>query len=352
MIQQTLKGNYPILATAWQEDGTFDPVSQARLIDWLIDSGVHGLVTLANASEGHAQSDEERDRLLEFVMDRVRGRVPVIVTVTHFASEIACERARRAEALGAACVMAMPQFFGNWGSDVSSVFNYYETLAGAIKIPVMVQDHPVSGVPMNADFLARLACEIENVRYFKLEFTQSPFKIARILAQGNGGVEQVFGGESGVYLLEEYERGGRGTMPACYMPSVFTRALALLDEGELESAHKFFAPYIPLINFELRLANRNVWKCILKALGVIESDRIRGPFPPYWDAVTRRQFMDHVARVDPATFGVPVKSRVQARKVVEDVPAVTQVPVPLPTPVPTPVTVTEAGAGAGTGAQA
>ena len=309
MKTQVLEGNYPILATAWKDDGSFDAFSQARLIDWLIASGVHGLVMLANASEGHALSDVERDRLLEFGLKRVAGRVPVIVTVTHFASEVAVERARKAEGLGAACVMSMPQFFGNWGSDLKAVLAYYEALSKAVKIPVMVQDHPVCGVPMTADFLARLAKEIAQVSFFKLEFTQSPYKIARILAEAGGAVQAVFGGESGVYLLEEHERGGRGTMPACYMPGVFTRTLQLLEEGSLEAAHKFFAPYIPLLNFELRLANRNVWKCILKQLGVIASDRIRGPLPPYWDAVTRRQFTDHVARVDPATFGVPVKSR-------------------------------------------
>src|SRR5690554_112797 len=175
MTTQLLKGNYPILATAWTDDGRFDPTSQARLIDWLIDSGVHGLVMQANASEGHDQSDEEKDQILKFGMERVAGRVPVIATVTHFAAEVAAEKARRAEDLGVACVMSMPQFFGNWGSDAAAVMSYYQALAEAVGIPVMVQDHPISGVPMNAEFLARLSTEIPNVSYFKLEFTQSPY---------------------------------------------------------------------------------------------------------------------------------------------------------------------------------
>lgn len=307
MTTKILKGNYPVLATAWTDDGQFDATSQARLIDWLIDSGAHGLVMLANASEGHAQSDAEKDHLLEFGLKRVAGRVPVVVTVTHFAAELAIEKARKAEALGAACVMSMPQFFGNWGSDGAAVFSYFEALSKAVKIPVMAQDHPISGVPMSAEFLAKLAGEIENLSYFKLEFTQSPYKMGRVITQVGDSVKAMFGGESGVYLLEEYERGGRGTMPGCYMPRVYSEAFNLLEAGELECAHKFFAPYIPLINYELRLANRNLSKCILKELGVIDSERIRGPQPAYWDAVSRKQFLDHVRRVDPATFGVPIK---------------------------------------------
>ena len=307
-MTKLLRGNFPILATAWADDGRFDPTSQARLIDWLIDSGVHGLVVAANASEGHAQSDAEREQIVKFALKRVAGRVPVIVTVTHFASEIACEKARQAEALGAACVMSMPQFFGNWGSDLGGAYAYYRTLAGAVRIPVMVQDHPVSSVAMNADFLAKLAAEIENVSYFKLEFTQSPFKMARMLAQAGAGVKAMFGGESGIYFIEEYERGGRGTMPACYLPAVFSATWRHLEAGDFRGAHAVFDPYVPLLNFELRMANRNLWKCILKQLGVIASDRVRGPMPAYWDAETQRQCRDHVQRLDPATFGVPVRS--------------------------------------------
>jgi dihydrodipicolinate synthase/N-acetylneuraminate lyase len=304
-----LRGNFPILATAWTDEGRFDPASQARLIDWLIDSGVHGLVVAANASEGHAQSDAERERIVKFCVRRIAGRVPVIVTVTHFAVEIAREKARRAEDLGAACVMSLPQFFGNWGSDVAATFAYYRALAESVNIPVMVQDHPVSGVAMSAEFLTRLAAEIPNVSYFKLEFTQSPFKMARVLAQATGRVKGMFGGESGIYFIEEYERGGRGTMPACYLPRVFSETFRLLEAGDANAAHALFDRYVPLLNFELRMANRNLWKSILKQLGVIASDRVRGPMPAYWDADTRRQCMEHVARLDPTTFGVPVKSR-------------------------------------------
>lgn len=320
-MTKLLRGNFPILATTWADDGRFDPTSQARLIDWLIDSGVHGLVLAANASEGHAQSDEERERIVTFCLKRVRGRVPVIVTVTHFAIEVAAEKARHAEALGAAGVMSLPQFFGNWGSDLSAVLAYYRALASAVKIPVMVQDHPVSGVVMNADFLARLALEIPGVNYFKLEFTQSPFKMARVLAQAGKNVKAMFGGESGIYFIEEYERGGRGTMPACYLPGVFSETFRRLEAGDVTGAHAYFDPYVPLLNFELRMANRNLWKCILKQMGIIASDRVRGPQPAYWDAETRRQCLEHVQRLDSRNFGVAVRTRVSRARPVARVSA-------------------------------
>jgi hypothetical protein len=88
---------------------------------------------------------------------------------------------------------------------------------------------------------------------------------------------------------------------------------ARLERGDIAGAHEKFDPYVPLLNFELRMANRNLWKCILKHLGIIASDRVRGPMPAYWDAETQRQCLEHVKRLDPATFGVPVKAHVAAK---------------------------------------
>jgi 4-hydroxy-tetrahydrodipicolinate synthase len=74
-------GIYPILATCFKPDETIDYESQEKLIDYCINEGAHGLVTLANASEGHLMSDHEKKELLVYVISKVSGRVPVIVTV-------------------------------------------------------------------------------------------------------------------------------------------------------------------------------------------------------------------------------------------------------------------------------
>ena len=78
-----LEGVFPILATCFDADGTIDYGSQKRLIEFCLDCGVHGLVMLANASEGHLLSEEEKRSLAEFGLREVRSRVPVIITVNH-----------------------------------------------------------------------------------------------------------------------------------------------------------------------------------------------------------------------------------------------------------------------------
>ena len=79
----------------------------------MIDQGVDGICILANYSEQFLLTDDERDTLLELCLAHVAGRVPVIVTCSHFSTRIAAERARRAAAgRRAAMLMLMPPYHG------------------------------------------------------------------------------------------------------------------------------------------------------------------------------------------------------------------------------------------------
>ena len=85
---------------------------QRRVLDCMIDQGVDGICVLANYSEQFLLSDEERTALLDLCLGHVAGRVPVIVTCSHFSTQIAADRARRAANAGAKMLMLMPPYHG------------------------------------------------------------------------------------------------------------------------------------------------------------------------------------------------------------------------------------------------
>src|SRR5687767_13027421 len=105
-------GVYPVVPTTFSEDGELDLESQKRSVDFLIDAGSDGLCILANYSEQFAISDSERETLTQTILKHVAGRVPVIVTTTHFSTAICADRSRRAQDAGAAMVMIMPPYHG------------------------------------------------------------------------------------------------------------------------------------------------------------------------------------------------------------------------------------------------
>ena len=113
MVNSTIyRGVFPVVPTIFDTAGRLDLEGQRRCVDFLIDAGSNGICILANFSEQFLLTDEERKILMHEVLDHVAGRVPVIVTTTHFASHICAERSKRAEQAGAAMVMVMPPYHG------------------------------------------------------------------------------------------------------------------------------------------------------------------------------------------------------------------------------------------------
>ena len=106
------KGVFPVVPTTFTESGELDLASQKRAVDFMIDAGSSGLCILANFSEQFVLSDAEREVLTTTILAHVQGRVPVIVTTTHFSTQICAERSLRAQQAGAAMVMVMPPYHG------------------------------------------------------------------------------------------------------------------------------------------------------------------------------------------------------------------------------------------------
>jgi Dihydrodipicolinate synthase/N-acetylneuraminate lyase len=135
-------------------DGRLDLEGQKRAIDFMIDAGSHGLCILANFSEQFVLTDDERDSVMTTVLEHVAGRVPVIVTTTHFSTFVCAERSRRAQERGAAMVMVMPPYHGATvpgagGGDLRLRTAAFPT---PLSIPIMVQDAPVAGTPLSVPF--------------------------------------------------------------------------------------------------------------------------------------------------------------------------------------------------------
>ncbi|HVQ65467.1 MAG TPA: dihydrodipicolinate synthase family protein, partial [Terriglobia bacterium] len=169
-IQARYKGVFPVVPTTFTESGDLDLESQVRCVDFMIDAGSNGICILANFSEQFVLSDDEREVLSTAILRHVAGRVPVIVTTTHFSSRICVERSRRAQEEGAAMVMVMPPYHGaTIRIPEQQIYDFFGELSAALRIPVMIQDAPVSGTILTAAFIARMAKELERVAYFKIE---------------------------------------------------------------------------------------------------------------------------------------------------------------------------------------
>jgi 2-keto-3-deoxy-L-arabinonate dehydratase len=295
-----IRGVVPIAPTPFRDNGDLDLDSQRRVFDCMIDQGVDGICILANYSEQFLLTDEERNVLQDLSLRHVASRVPVIVTCSHFSTRIAAERARRAAAGGADMLMLMPPYHGALlRADETGTFEHFARVAEAAPgVPIMVQDAPLSGVTLSVQFLARLARELPQVAYFKIEVPGTAAKLRALIAAGGDAIQGPFDGEEGITLLVDLDAGATGTMPSALLPDLIKPVLEHHRAGRRAEAAAAYARILPLINYENRQCGLRATKIVMAAGGVIASEAVRHPLEPL-PAATRAGLLELVTALEP-----------------------------------------------------
>lgn len=298
-LKRRYTGIFPVAPTIFDESGAIDLPGQLRAIDFMIDAGSDGICILANFSEQFVLSDEEREMLTSAILNHVAGRVPVIVTTTHFSSRITAERSKRAEDQGAAMVMIMPPYHGaTFRVPEPAIHSYFQTVSDAISIPIMIQDAPVAGTPLSAAFLARMAQEIEQVSYFKIEVPQAAEKLRALIRLGGEAIEGPWDGEEAITLLADLDAGATGAMTGGGYPDGLKPIIHEYLAGNREAAVERYDRWLPLINVENRQGGLLAAKALMKEGGIIACDAPRHPLVPL-SPEARMGLLDAARRLDP-----------------------------------------------------
>jgi len=293
------RGIFPVVPTPFTEAGELDLPSQKRAVDFMIDSGVDGLCILANFSEQFVLSDEEREVLTRTILEHVAGRVPVIVTTTHFSTQVCAARSRRAQDQGAAMLMIMPPYHGaTIRVPETQVEAFFQQVSDAVDIPIMIQDAPVAGTPLSAALLAKMAREIRQVSYFKIETAGAASKLRDLIALGGAAVEGPWDGEEAITLLPDLDAGATGSMTGGGFADGIRPIIEAHRAGRRDEAYRLYERWLPLINYENRQGGILTAKALMKAGRVIDCEAPRHPFPSMRPEV-RQGLLETARRLDP-----------------------------------------------------
>jgi len=251
-----LRGCIPILCTPFADDGEIDLPSLVREIEWVIAEGATGVAALAIASEGYKLTESERDEITRVVVSTVSGRVPVVVSADGAGTEVALDRARRIEKLGADALMVLPPYFVK--PDGGSLYDYYRRIGEAVGIPVIVQDAPqLTGVSMGPALWTRLANQVPTIQYIKAEGTPQGPTLTETVRHSEGKLA-VFCGWGGLGMLDALERGASGSMPAPNFTRVFADVQRLHESGETSAASNLFHTWLPYILWTMQSVDYSV----------------------------------------------------------------------------------------------
>lgn len=294
----TLTGVMPVAPTVFADDEGLDLDGQRRVMDFLVDAGSAAVCVLANYSEQFSLDDAERARVAEVAIEQVADRIPVVVTTSHYSARIAARRSREAQALGARMVMLMPPFFGaTMSSADDDVVRYFREVAEGLEIDIMIQDAPMSTTRLSVDLLARLADEVPQIRYAKIEVPRAAAKL-RTLADGVPALPGLFDGEESVTLIPDLDAGAIGTMCSAMVPDLLVPVVRDHAEGDRSAAVAAWDRLLPAIHYENRQCGLQAAKIALAEGGVIRSSRCRSPLERL-DAATTGGLIDLLRARDP-----------------------------------------------------
>ena len=159
-------------------------------------------------------SDDEREVLTETILEHVAGRVPVIVTTTHFSTRVCVERSRRAQDLGAAMVMVMPPYHGaTIRVPEAEIYEFYRRALGCD----LHSDHDPGRAGQRHAAERRRSSRAwrtrsSRSRYFKIETAGAASKLRELIRLGGDAIEGPWDGEEAITLLPDLDAGATGSM--------------------------------------------------------------------------------------------------------------------------------------------
>jgi len=263
-MTESWRGIFSILITPFTDELELDETGLRRQVDFCVDAGAAGVVGPANASEFSTLSDDERRHWISIVAEQTAGRIPFIASVTSGHAVAAADLARFAQQAGVDGIMSMPPPILK--PDESGCAEYFRHLAGNLRVPVILQNYAAPlGTPMKAAALARLC-------------------------------RGIFGGQGGIYLIDEFRRGAVGNMPGAHTTDILVDIWKRLEAEDLAGARSTFHRLLPLMVFE-RLYGVAIYKEVLQRRGIIGSTARRAPGPDI-DADDRRELEPALQQVE------------------------------------------------------
>jgi len=300
-FDESAKGVYLIAVTPFTADGALDLQSTDRMVDFYLERGVDGLTILGIMGEATKLTAEESRIFARRVLDRVNGRVPVIVGASAPGFAPMRELTQSVMEMGASGVMVAPASTLRTDDQILAYFDMVSETLGS-DVPWCLQDHPVStGVQMSTSVVLRIIGNSPTCVMLKHEDSPGLAKLSAIRAASERGevrrVSILAGNGGGLFLPEELTRGADGAMTGFAYPEMMVEVCRAHAAGDIEKAHDIFDAYLPLARYEQQTGvGLAVRKHIMAERGVIASATVRKPGPKLSaadiadiDLLTRRQ---------------------------------------------------------------
>ncbi|HMR56829.1 MAG TPA: dihydrodipicolinate synthase family protein, partial [Cyclobacteriaceae bacterium] len=242
------QGIFPALTTKFTADDKLDFPLFEKNLKAQLDAGVEGVILGGTLGEASVLSNEEKFELVRFTVQKVAGKVPVVMNIAEGSTREAIKQAEQAEKSGATGLMMLPPM--RYKSDHRETVTYFKTVAKSTSLPIMIYNNPVDyKIEVTLDMFAELA-EAENIQAVK-ESTRDVSNVTRMINRFGDRFKILCGVDT--ITMEELMLGANGVVAGlvCAFPKETVALYKLTKAGKIEEALKIYRWFLPLLELDI-----------------------------------------------------------------------------------------------------
>ena len=241
-------GVFPALTTKFTADDKLDLPLFEKNLNAQLDAGVNGVVLGGTLGEASVLTTEEKETLVKFTIEKINGKVPVVINIAEGSSREALRQATYAKAWGAAGIMILPPM--RYKSDHRETVTYFKTVADSTDLPIMIYNNPVDyKIEVTLDMFDELqACE--NITAIK-ESTRDVTNVTRLINRFGDRYKILCGVDP--LAMEELVLGADGWVAGlvCAFPKETVDIFKLVKAGKIAEATKIYRWFMPLLELDI-----------------------------------------------------------------------------------------------------
>ena len=277
MAHNIFKGLGIALITPFTSDGSVDYDALKRIIDYQLDNGADFLCILATTGETPCLTKDEKSAIKTLVVNRVKGRVPILMGCGGNNTRSVVEEIRETDWLGVSGVLSVCPYYNKPSQE--GLYRHFKAIAEASPLPVVLYNVPGrTGINLKAETTVRLAEDCENIIAIK-EAGGSLEQVDEIIKNKPARFDVISGDDALTFPMIASGAAGVISVIGNALPKEFSRMIRLEFNGEYEAARKIHHRFTELYSLLFVDGNPAGVKALLHEMGMIENE-LRLPLVP------------------------------------------------------------------------
>ena len=244
----TWKGVYPALTTKFTKDDELDLTLFEKNLHAQIAAGIDGVILGGTLGESSVLSTDEKEKLVKFAIEKVAGKIPVILNIAEGSTREALDQVEYAKSWGAQGLMALPPM--RYKSDHRETVQWFKTIAKATDLPIIVYNNPVDYKTLITLDMFDEMKECKNIEAVK-ESTRDVTNVTRMRNRFGDRYKILCGVDT--LAMEELCLGADGWVAGlvCAFPKETVAIYRLVKAGRIEEATKIYRWFMPLLELDI-----------------------------------------------------------------------------------------------------